>query len=178
MNAPDPCEPEDAAQALDEVRLELTLQQQAYERSQEQLQAARRQRAKFKAQAEALSEALAAQLSASSPGGPLARWTGGRAKVSERSAVQILVAEVEASGLFDAAWYLRTNLEAAQAGIRPAEHYVTRGWRDGYGPGPRFSSKKYLAAHPEAKESGLPPLVHHLRNGGAPDRPYPGSDDA
>ena len=78
---------------------------------------------------------------------------------------RVLVAEVEASDLFDGGWYLRQHPEVAQERLSPALDYVRTGHAAGREPGPRFDTARYLSEHPDAAGAGVPPLVHHLRNG-------------
>ena len=68
---------------------------------------------------------------------------------------------IEASGLFDRAFYLAQNPDVAAAGVDPLAHYLDYGGAEGRDPGPRFDTRAYLAAYPEA------PLLHALRSGNA-----------
>jgi GT2 family glycosyltransferase len=72
---------------------------------------------------------------------------------------------LEASGLFDEAWYLKTYPQVAETGLDPPIHFLKRGGFQGLDPGPAFSSDVYLDMHPDVKESGANPLVHYLRYG-------------
>jgi hypothetical protein len=164
---------------IDQVRVELRLARRELkfvhdeqERMAEQLQRVRRQRARLKAQAEVLSEVLADQLSE-------AYWRsaepdlvhrvmrlGRSARPHDASQADELqmVRDVEASDLFDAAWYLRHNLDAARQGLSPAVHYVRSGGAAGRDPSELFDTRRFLQRNPGARASGLPPLVHHLRH--------------
>lgn len=82
----------------------------------------------------------------------------------EREQVRML----EASALFDAAWYLRHNPDVAQAGVSPALHYLRAGAREGRDPGPAFRTRAYLAEHPELEGGAINPLVHRLSSPSAP----------
>lgn len=53
------------------------------------------------------------------------------------------VAEVRASGLFDAAWYLATYPDIAATGIDPIAHYLDHGAAEGRDPSPLFRTGYY-----------------------------------
>lgn len=72
---------------------------------------------------------------------------------------------IKNSPLFDANWYVTRYPDVAIAGIDPARHYLIFGGRLGRDPGPSFSSRAYLDAHPELEDQNLNPLLHHERNG-------------
>ena len=71
---------------------------------------------------------------------------------------------IEASGLFDAAWYADRYPEAGSAGMALA-HFLKVGAEAGNDPGPGFSVRGYLADHPDVAASGMNPLLHYLRFG-------------
>lgn len=71
---------------------------------------------------------------------------------------------IEASPLFQSAWYLKHNADVARAGINPATHYLRSGAREGRDPGPDFSTRDYAARHPELGQDGINPLVHYVRS--------------
>jgi hypothetical protein len=148
------------------ARREVKLARGEQEVAVETLQRVRRQRAALRYQVRLFSDALAALLSEryweagrAARRGPLGRTRKGR------TAEQDLVAEVEASELFDGGWYLRHNPEVVEAGLSPALHYVRTGAAAGRDPGPAFDTVSYLREHPDACETDLPPLLHHLRPG-------------
>lgn len=129
------------------------------EHQAETLARMRRKRARLRDQVDELAEALADALSAAywveqRPTGLLRRRTA--------DPEAALVREVEASPLFDGAWYLRRNPGAVRDRTSPALHYVRR--RKHVDPGPRFSAEVYLTAHPEAAGAGIPLLVHATRH--------------
>ncbi|MEW5688115.1 MAG: hypothetical protein AB1942_24625 [Pseudomonadota bacterium] len=66
---------------------------------------------------------------------------------------------------FDAAFYLRTYPDVAEAGDDPLEHYLAHGWRELRDPSAEFSTRAYLEAFPDLAESGVNPFVHYLTNG-------------
>lgn len=63
---------------------------------------------------------------------------------------------------FDASFY--AGLYPDMAGGEPeelAEHYREFGWREGRDPCARFSSRHYVAAHPDIIGRGIDPLTHY-----------------
>ena len=71
---------------------------------------------------------------------------------------------IEASELFDAAWYAAAHPEIPE-GMTPAEHYLAVGAAAGHDPGPAFGTTDYLDANPDIGQAGVNPLVHYLRHG-------------
>ena len=81
---------------------------------------------------------------------------------------------VRASGLFDAAHYLRENPDVATRGRDPLRHYVRLGGREGRAPNSLFDPSFYLAANPEVARAGLNPLAHFAGEGWREGRdPHP-----
>lgn len=74
---------------------------------------------------------------------------------------------IEASGLFDAAYYLAAYPDVAQANMDPLQHYVTHGWREWRSPNPHFDPRGYLQSHPEVTTLHINPLLHHIYSGAA-----------
>ncbi len=75
---------------------------------------------------------------------------------------------IEASGLFDADWYLRTYLDVAddvKAARHPSLHYLKFGGFEGRNPSFGFDSQWYLDSNVEVKASGMNPLLHYLMKG-------------
>jgi hypothetical protein len=72
---------------------------------------------------------------------------------------------VAGSYYFDGTWYLANNPDVAEAGIDPALHYASRGWREGRNPGPAFDTQDYLTHNPDVERSGANPLVHYVKRG-------------
>ena len=58
-------------------------------------------------------------------------------------------AELEASGLFDRAWYLEVNPDVARAGLDPLLHYLRAGRFAGRRPNPYFDGSAYLTLYPD-----------------------------
>ena len=154
---------DDLAEDLRLARRELKFVRAEQEVLTEQLQKVRRQRSRLKEQAEVTADVLAALLSdaywRSTETRPFRR--GGKVPSAEE---QEMVREVEASHLFDPAWYLRHNLDSVRERLSPALHYVRKGGAAGRDPSELFDTQRFLRRTPEARHSGLPPLVHHLRH--------------
>ncbi len=71
---------------------------------------------------------------------------------------------IASSGLFDEAWYVANNPDAAQFGGGPLRHYMRKGARALRDPNPYFDAAWYRAAHPKARQN---PLLHYLKRGAA-----------
>lgn len=78
--------------------------------------------------------------------------------------------DVEASDLFDAAWYLAQNSDVAALGMDPLDHYLWLGHRLRRSPGPDFDAAAYIARYQDVGASGYDPLLHYLRYGKAEKR--------
>ena len=72
---------------------------------------------------------------------------------------------VQASGLFDRAYYLLHNPDVKQAGVDPLAHFLDQGWQEGRNPSAVFDTRFYLATYPDVRQAGTNPLVHYLRFG-------------
>lgn len=70
---------------------------------------------------------------------------------------------VIASGLFDAAWYLKQYPDVAAASYPPLLHYMVHGALEGRSPGPGFNAEWYLTRYPDI--AGLNPLIHFIDHG-------------
>ena len=64
---------------------------------------------------------------------------------------------------FDAAFY-RTTYPDLQ-GADPLNHYLKSGWKEGRDPRPDFSTRYYLAAHPDVRDAGVNPFYHYISAG-------------
>lgn len=93
----------------------------------------------------------------------LRKMFGGRKSQGEL-AEQQQVRLIEASSLFQSAWYLQNNSDVGLAGINPATHYLRTGAGEGRDPGPEFDASAYVVKHPELARSGLNPLVHYVQS--------------
>lgn len=77
--------------------------------------------------------------------------------------------EIQASGWFDAAWYVRDNIDLQQHRIEALAHFWASGAAEGWDPGPWFSTSGYQARYPDAVAEGQNPLLHYLHKGRALD---------
>ena len=73
-----------------------------------------------------------------------------------------------AAPFFDAPFYLAQAGEKASAD--PLGHYLEDGWRYGADPAPWFSTRRYLADHPDVREAGFNPFHHFIAHGLAEGR--------
>jgi spore maturation protein CgeB len=71
-------------------------------------------------------------------------------------------AVIEASGLFDRAWYLAEYPDVAASGMDPLAHYLSFGARLLRNPGPGFDTRRYQIVERNALSVGDNPLVHYL----------------
>jgi len=72
---------------------------------------------------------------------------------------------IDASGLFDAEWYVSQNPEVAGRGMHPLLHFVTIGAAEGRDPHPLFSTVFYVSQIPSLADSDQNPLHHYLTMG-------------
>ncbi len=73
--------------------------------------------------------------------------------------------ELEASGLFDGAWYLLQNEDVRGSDLEPLLHFNRFGWREGRQPNRYFDPAWYLEHYPDVQTAGMNPLLHYLRHG-------------
>lgn len=73
------------------------------------------------------------------------------------------------SGYLDEAWYADTYLGGDRL-TDALTHFLRTGARQGHSPGPRFSTRAYLADYPDVRAAGTNPLLHYLRFGKAEGR--------
>jgi hypothetical protein len=91
-----------------------------------------------------------------------------------------LRAEIEASGYFNAEWYLSHYPELLNDPVvvrDPLGHFIAHGVRERRNPGPGFHTAWYLDEYEDVQASGINPLVHYLRHGRREERwptPYLG----
>ena len=82
------------------------------------------------------------------------------------------IARVNGSGLFDAAFYARSNPELTGLGDRAVAHYCLQGWRENRKPNFYFDPGWYISQYEDVREAGLEPLLHyHLRGEAEGRRP-------
>jgi len=71
---------------------------------------------------------------------------------------------------FDAAYYLASYPDVAEACVDPLHHFFFTGWREGRNPNQSFDSAYYLTANEDVRDAGLNPLWHYLVSGKAEGR--------
>lgn len=89
-----------------------------------------------------------------------ARWRRALAAPQRQSDIEL----IQASGLFDARWYLQKYPDVAEAGVDPLTHYISDGAREGRKTSPHFDTRWYVNTYPDASTSNLNPLIHYIRN--------------
>ena len=72
---------------------------------------------------------------------------------------------LKASGLFDRAYYLRSNPDLQGCGYDPLAHYLAKGFREQRRPGPFFDPHFYAQQCPGLQEAVDNPLLHFLEQG-------------
>ncbi len=77
--------------------------------------------------------------------------------------------EIEASGAFDAAFYLATYADIDEAKLDPLDHYVDHGMAEGRRPAASFDPAFYAQRYPDAV-GALPLVLHYIRHGRAEGR--------
>ena len=89
---------------------------------------------------------------------PLAKLLRRRGRVQDDRLIQ-------ASGLFDPAWYLAEYPDVAKAGVDPLDHFLKKGWREGRNPSAGFDTLDYLKSYPAVARARENPLLDYLRDG-------------
>ncbi|MDQ6675558.1 MAG: glycosyltransferase family 4 protein [Chloroflexota bacterium] len=74
---------------------------------------------------------------------------------------------VQASGLFDAKFYLDSNPEMGSGAIDPLAHYMSFGVAEGRDPNPLFDTSFYLESNPQVSRAGINPVYHYVTCGAA-----------
>jgi len=72
---------------------------------------------------------------------------------------------IEASLLFDPAYYLEKGPDLPREGGDPLAHYVAHGAREGRDPNPLFDTAYYQRRYGKAADVGEQPLVHYIEIG-------------
>jgi hypothetical protein len=90
--------------------------------------------------------------------------------VDETTRIEQLCSVISRSSFFDHEFYLSQVSTATLSGMDPVQHYARYGAFEGLDPGPRFSTKAYLRAHPDVASSGMNALVHYEMYGRAEGR--------
>jgi len=88
-------------------------------------------------------------------------------------------AQLDDSGLFDAAWYLVSYPDVRDDELDPLVNFCRVGWREGRRPNQYFDPEWYLERHPDVRAAGMNPLLHYVRHGDHEGRrPVPHFDPA
>ncbi len=75
------------------------------------------------------------------------------------------VRQIDRTGLFDRAWYIRTYEDVARSGLDPIAHYVFVGVHEGRNPNPVFQTRFYLSAYLDVAQAEVNPLLHYCEHG-------------
>lgn len=78
---------------------------------------------------------------------------------------------IEASGLFDAEFYVANNADIDPRKMDPLKHYIDHGGLEGRPASAAFDSQSYLDHNPDVVVARLNPLLHFLCSGMI-DRPH------
>jgi hypothetical protein len=73
--------------------------------------------------------------------------------------------QLEASGVFDAAWYLAENPDVRESETEPLAHFCRYGWREGRRPNRYFDPAWYLEHNSDVRAVDMNPLLHYVRHG-------------
>ncbi len=162
------------SEALETARLEQAVQLDEDKRA---LRHANTLIEKLRANTPAPAEAATPATAVASPFLPIKRRLAallparaGTANKDDDSQEQAALARLQASPIFDAAWYMSTYGDVAEAGADPVLHYLRDGAAELRDPGPYFSTGYYLSAYPDVAAEKLNPLLHYLASGAAEGR--------
>ena len=84
--------------------------------------------------------------------------------VARKKNVKTDLERVNASGLFDLDWYLKTYPDLENISMSPIEHFVKYGAYEGRSPGPGFNTRKYTRQNPDVLIDKENPLLHFLES--------------
>jgi hypothetical protein len=86
-------------------------------------------------------------------------------RIFDRSALQ---------DYFSETFYLGQNPGLATTGVKPLQHYLDAGWKEGLSPHPLFDVRWYLERNQDVRAAGVEPLEHYLHYGWKEGRsPHP-----
>ena len=100
-------------------------------------------------------------------GAPDADVDGDARASLDKAVAALTIEDVRASGLFEAAWYLKHNQDIAALGVDPLQHFFEYGRAEGRRPGAGFEPDWYLSSYPEVAHAGVDPFTHYLASGRA-----------
>lgn len=75
-----------------------------------------------------------------------------------------VIAFIQASGLFDEAWYLEMSPDLKGSGLAPIMHYLRWGASEGRNPSREFDTDTYKT-YPDVAATGINPLLHYILYG-------------
>ena len=84
-----------------------------------------------------------------------------------------LAAKIEASGLFDADFYLALYPAVAESGMSALDHFLSHGVAHGRRPSLEFDGRRYLTQHPDVAAAKIEPLRHYVEQGKLEGRALP-----
>jgi GT2 family glycosyltransferase len=100
-------------------------------------------------------------------------------KLQERRSLQAHIQDLEASPLFDSAFYQREHPGVAATRAAAAQHYVLVGAAAGFAPNPMFDGAWYDATYRPEGAGGSTALWHYIKHGAASGHdPHPVFDTA
>lgn len=86
-------------------------------------------------------------------------------RLRDRRAIVLRTALINASPLFDGAWYGAVNPDVGPSNLLPARHYAVRGGFEQRDPSPQFSVAAYMAAVPASAAFSGGAFLHALAHG-------------
>lgn len=104
---------------------------------------------------------------------PLQKLLAGPATITRMRAQQRRET-IEASGIFDAQWYLSTYPDVAQQNMDPLTHFVQFGSRELRSPSAQFNARSYYAAYNDLRDHEIEPVFHFVLHGKREGRRYQG----
>jgi glycosyltransferase involved in cell wall biosynthesis len=72
---------------------------------------------------------------------------------------------LQASGLFDGAWFADRNPDLATCGTEILAHFHLFGWKEQRNPNAYFDTAWYLESNPDVRDKGANPLLHYAQHG-------------
>jgi O-antigen biosynthesis protein len=78
---------------------------------------------------------------------------------------------------FDSKFYMSTYPEVVHSGLDPIEHFLAKGWLEGFNPRPDFDTLYYRISNPDVEKAGINPFVHYLLHGREEGRASQAADE-
>jgi hypothetical protein len=70
---------------------------------------------------------------------------------------------IQKSGLFDDKWYVLQYPDVAKGNLKPIEHYLKYGAREGRNPNPTFDTQRYSSVNSDVSKLEINALVHYIK---------------